>query len=266
MLKNRVITALWGLPLVILAVWFDWPLPWLTLLVALWGVLAAIEFYRMTGVWKTLALTVFGLVWTLLFILQPHLDYAQSIPMLLTSCVIISLIILIFLRDREGVFQRWAWMLAGIFYIGWLLGFFVALRLEGGRGWVFLALFATFASDTAAYFIGKAFGRHKLAPSISPGKTLEGAIAGVCGAAVASLLITFIPSLQIGLGYGQAIALGLLISVFGQTGDLAESLLKRSTGVKDSGNLLPGHGGILDRTDSLLFAGAVAYYFFLLVK
>jgi phosphatidate cytidylyltransferase len=163
--------------------------------------------------------------------------------------------------------------MGGILYTGWLLGLFVALRLEpgtpsfphAGRDFVYLALFATFASDSAAYFIGRAIGRHKLAPGISPGKTWEGGVAGVCGAVIISLLFTLATPLQLPLSYGQAIILGVLISVFGQIGDLAESLLKRNTGVKDSGNLMPGHGGLLDRMDSIVFAGVVVYLYYIFV-
>jgi phosphatidate cytidylyltransferase len=169
----------------------------------------------------------------------------------------------VFLPRKEGVFQRWAWMMAGILYVGWLLSILVSLRLEAGRNWLYLALFTTFASDSAAYFIGKAFGRHKMAPSISPGKTWEGAVGGVCGAVILSLLFTLATPLQLPLSYLQAIILGILISVFGQIGDLAESALKRSGGVKDSGNLMPGHGGLLDRMDSIVFAGAVVYLYYI---
>ncbi len=265
MLRKRIITALGGIPLVILAVWFDKPLPWLTVLAALWGLLAVYEFYRMTGVSKVRPLTVFGLVWTLLFVIQPHCPDARSLPLLLTSGITLSLIMLVFLPAKEGVFQHWAWMIAGILYTGWLLGLLVALRLEAGRDWLYLALFATFASDSAAYFIGRSIGRHKLAPGISPGKTWEGAAAGVCGAVIISLLFTLATPLQLPLSYGQAIILGVLISVFGQIGDLAESLLKRNTGVKDSGNLMPGHGGLLDRMDSIVFAGVVVYLYYIFV-
>jgi phosphatidate cytidylyltransferase len=265
MLRKRVVTALGGIPLVILAVWFDKPLPWLTVLAALWGLLAVYEFYRMTGVSKVRPLAIFGMVWTLLFILQPHLDYAQKVPLLLTSGVTLSLIMLVFLPTKEGVFHRWAWMMAGSLYTGWLLGLLVALRLDAGKSWLYLALFTTFASDSAAYFIGRAIGRHKLAPVISPGKTREGAVAGVCGAVIICLLFTLDTPLQLPISYGQAIILGALISVFGQTGDLAESLLKRNTGVKDSGNLMPGHGGLLDRMDSIVFAGVVVYLYYIFI-
>jgi len=260
MLGKRVITALWGIPLLGVAIWFDKPLPWFTILVAIWGVLAAFEFYRMVNTSGVSPLTYFGLIWTLLFILSPHFNYDFLIPFLLTSAVILSLIWLLLLPQKEGAFVGWAWTIAGILYVGWLLSYFVALRgLDAGRDWVFFTLFTTFGSDTAAFFTGRTWGRHYLAPNISPGKTWEGAIAGVLGAIIVSLALTTLFSLP--LGYGHAIFLGLLVSILGQLGDLVESLLKRNMGVKDSGKLLPGHGGVLDRIDSVVFAGVVVYYY-----
>jgi len=265
MLKKRVIPALWGIPLLIAAVWFDQPLPWFTILVAIWGLLAVLEFYKLVNTSKVPPLTYFGLTWTLLFILSPHFNYELVIPILLTSAVILSLLWLLRHPQKEGAFIGWAWTMAGILYIGWLLSYFVALRgLDNGRGWVFLALFATFGSDTTAFFIGRALGKHHLAPRISPGKTWEGSIAGAFGSVIVSLVLVTLFSLP--LGYGWTILLGLLVSAFGQLGDLVESLLKRNMGVKDSGRLLPGHGGFLDRIDSVVFAGIVVYYFVLIVQ
>ena len=262
MLKQRVITALWGIPLLIAIIWFGGELGF-TILIAVAGLIAVFEFYNMVAAAKLPPLTYFGLIWTLLFILSPHFHYDFLIPLLLTSAVIPSLIWLLLRPQKEGAFIGWAWTIAGILYVGWLLSYFVALRgVDGGRNWVFLALFTTFGSDTAAFFIGRAFGRHHLAPSISPGKTWEGAIGGIFGAIIVSLLFTLPTPLQLQhLIYWQAILLGLAVSVFGQLGDLVESLLKRNMGVKDSGRLIPGHGGVLDRIDSVVFAGIVVYYY-----
>ncbi len=261
-MKRRVITALWGIPLLIAAVWFDQPLPWFTVLVAIWGLGAAFEFYRMTNPSRLPPVTYFGLVWVVLFIISPHFDPGFTTPLLLTSAVALSLIWLLLERKKEGAFNGWAWTVAGIFYIGWLLSYLVALRgLDDGRNWVFFALIITFASDTAAFFTGRTIGKHHLAPQISPAKTWEGAIGGILGAIVISLLFTLPTPLGLPLSYGQAVLLGLLVSVFGQLGDLVESLLKRNTGVKDSGRLVPGHGGALDRMDSIIFAGIVVYYY-----
>ncbi len=265
MLKKRVITALGGILLVIVTVWFDKPLPWFTILVVILGLLAAFEFYRMVAVSGVLPLTYFGLVWTLLFILGPHFDYDFTIPLLLTSAMVLSLIWLVLRPKKKGAFIDWAWTIAGILYVGWLLSYLVALRLDAGRNWVFFALFTTFASDTTAFFVGRALGKHHLALRISPGKTWEGTIAGVLGAIIASLFFILPTPLSLHLGLGQVILLGFLVSVFGQLGDLVESLLKRNMGVKESGKLMPGHGGILDRLDSVAFAGIVVYLYYIFI-
>ena len=258
MLKKRIITALWGVPLLIAVIWFGEP--WFSLVVAIWGLLAVFEFYRLVAASKVPPLIYFGLIWTLLFILSPHFNYDLLIPLLLTSIVILPLIWLILRPQKELAFVRWAWTIAGILYVGWLLSHLVALRgLDAGRDWVFFALFITFASDTSAFFVGRALGRHHLAPRISPGKTWEGAVAGVFGAIMVSLLLVTLLGLP--LSYWQAILLGLVVSIFGQLGDLVESLFKRNMGAKESGRSIPGHGGALDRIDSVVFAGIVVYYY-----
>ncbi len=138
--------------------------------------------------------------------------------------------------------------------------------LPDGRNWVFLALFTTFASDTFAFFVGRTWGRHRLAPHISPKKTWEGSVGGASGAALTGMLFTLPTPLQLPFTIWSAALLGLAVSMFGQLGDLTESLLKRNAGVKDSGNLIPGHGGALDRMDSVIFAGVVVYYFVVLTQ
>lgn len=269
MLKQRVITALVGIPFLIAAVWFDEPLPWFTVLVAILGLLAVLEFYRLVAASKVPPLTYFGLIGTLFFILsrdsdllsvlETQFDLSPIMPLLLTSLVLLSLVWLLFRAGKEEAYASWAWTMAGVLYVGWLLSYLVALRLDAGRDWVFLALFTTFGSDTNAFFVGRLLGKHRLAPRISPAKTWEGAIGGVLGAVIVSLVIVSV--LGMPLSYGQAILLGLLVSVFGQLGDLVESLLKRNMGIKESGNLVAGHGGVLDRMDSVLFAGVVVYYY-----
>jgi len=126
---------------------------------------------------------------------------------------------------------------------------------------VFLVLFVTWVSDTTAFLVGRRLGRHKLAPAISPGKTWEGTIGGICAGIAVSTLFFTPTSFQLPLSPGQTILLGALTSILGQLGDLFESLFKRNLGVKDSGKLMPGHGGILDRIDSLILAGIVVYYY-----
>jgi len=276
MLKQRIITSLWFVPLLVVVVWFGDELGF-TILMVVFGILAALEFYRMVAISKAPPLTYFGLIWTaffilsrnseLLSILESHFNPDLLMPLLLASAVVLSLIGLLARRQKEGAFTSWAWTIAGILYVGWLLSYLVALRgLDGGRNWVFFVLFVTWVSDTTAFFIGRRFGRHKLAPSISPGKTWEGTIGGICGAILMSILFFTPTPFYLPLIYWQAILLGVLVSIFGQVGDFVESLLKRNMGVKDSGKLMPGHGGILDRIDSIVFAGIVVYYYALLYK
>ena len=261
MLRKRVITALCGFPLLIAAIWFEQPLPWFAILIGLWGGLAAFEFYRLVAGAEVQPLTYFGLIWTLLFIFSPHFDPSFSRQLILTSGIALSLVWLLLRRQKKEAFAGWAWTMAGILYIGWMLSYLVALRgVEDGRNWVFLALLANSGSDTAAFFIGRAWGKHHLAPNISPHKTWEGAIAGVSGAILVSLFFILPTPLHLNLRYWQAILMGLAISISGQLGDLIESLFKRNMGAKDSGKLVAGHGGFLDRIDSVIFAGIAVYY------
>ena len=266
MLKKRIITVLWSFPLAIIAIWFDKPLPWFTILMVVLGILAVLEFYRITAVTSVKSHAFLGVIWAVLFILSPHFDYDFLMPLLLASALVLFTGLLLLRPQREGAFANWAWTMAGLLYVGWLLSYLVALRLDAGRNWVFFVLLVTIASDTAAFFVGRAVGKYRLAPYISPHKTWEGAIAGVGGAIIVSFLFTLPTPFALPLSYGQAILLGFLVSVFGQLGDLLESLMKRKTGVKESGKLMPGHGGILDRMDSVIFAGMVVYYFFLITQ
>ena len=276
MLKNRIVTSAWAIPLLGVIIWFGEP--YFTILIAIVGLLAAMEFYRLTKGLKAQPLTIFGVIWTILLIvirnptihswLASHIDVELLIPTIITFGMAVSLILLLTRKTKLGAFTDWAWTFAGILYIGLLLSYLVTLRgLDNGRSWVFLAIFATFGSDSAAYFVGKAIGKRKLAPDISPKKTWEGAIGGLVGAMAVSLLFLLPTPVQLTayLNWWQIIIVGLLISVFGQLGDLVESLLKRNTGVKDSGNIFPGHGGMLDRMDSIVFAGVVVYYVVILL-
>jgi phosphatidate cytidylyltransferase len=148
-----------------------------------------------------------------------------------------------------------------VLYIGGLAAPLALLQRDAahGRAWVLLAIGVTFGNDTGAYFGGKAFGRHKLYPKISPAKTVEGGIGGL----VASLVIMFAVRATVApwLTVSDCLAVALPAAVLGPIGDLVESLMKRAAGVKDSGHLIPGHGGMLDRIDALLFVGAWIYVY-----
>jgi phosphatidate cytidylyltransferase len=170
--------------------------------------------------------------------------------------------------DIPGAVPAAAATLLGACYLGGLGGALAALRAlppaDVGAWRLTLLLAIIMSADTLAFFAGSAFGRHKLAPRISPGKTLEGLAGGLVGGILAALVVRRLglPNLPL----VDAIALGAIVSALGVVGDLAESLLKRWAGVKDSGALFPGHGGMLDRLDSLLFGAPVLYYYFLILR
>jgi phosphatidate cytidylyltransferase len=263
MLKHRVITAAVGVPLVILAIWFGDPWPWFTLLIAAAALAGTYEFYLMANFDRREPLLYLGLLCSLALVLSPHYR-SPVLPIVITATVLISLICLLCRPAKEGAFRNWAWTIVGALYIGWMLSYWLNLRgLEDGRNWVYLAMLTTFANDTGAFFIGRARGKRRLAPAISEAKTWEGAIGGLICAILGAVVIATVLNLisPFNFRYWQIILLGFLIGLFAQIGDLVESLLKRNIGVKESGNLLPGHGGILDRFDSLIFVGAVVYYY-----
>ncbi len=270
MLRQRVLSAAVFVPIVFASIWFG--NPWFSIVVAIAAILGVIEFYAMVSQRGWQPLTVFGTLWTLFFIFNAYYApkyssdnlYIIVTSALITSAVALSLLWIPFLRSSgEKAAVSWASSLAGIFYMGWLLSYWVLIMNSyggdwNGRDWVLIALFSTFAVDTAAYFVGRALGRHKMAPTISPGKTWEGAAGGLLGALVAVIVLALL--LDINISYWQMVLLGFLIAVFAQLGDLVESKLKRSAGVKEASKLIPGHGGILDRLDSIVFTGVVVYY------
>jgi phosphatidate cytidylyltransferase len=162
--------------------------------------------------------------------------------------------------DAATALDDWLWTVGAVLYIGLLGSHLVLTReLDNGRDWVYLAVIATFANDTASYFVGRAIGRRALAPHISPGKTVEGALGGFAGAIAAAVLLNYFLGLR--LEAALIVPLAVLIPLASQVGDLAESILKRGMQVKDASQLLPGHGGFMDRLDSILLTSVVVYYF-----
>jgi phosphatidate cytidylyltransferase len=183
-------------------------------------------------------------------------------PAVLTVAVALVLSAPLLSRGPLGT-EPVALTVVGLVYVSWFLGHTLALhgRPEGGRLVLFLVA-VTWAGESAAYLVGSALGRHKLLPQISPNKTLEGAVAQVTVAVVAAAVVAgwLLPDWSM----ARTVPAGVILGVVGQAGDLAESAMKRAAGVKDTGGLLPGHGGVLDRLDSLLFNGPALYYYLVL--
>ena len=163
-------------------------------------------------------------------------------------------------RETGSFFETLGKDFFGLFYLPLFMPFFILIRNQAeGILWIFFLLAVNYAGDTAAYYVGRTWGRHKLAPRVSPQKTIEGSLGGLIANGLTALIFQ-----QTGLarcGAGEIMLVGGVIGVSSQFGDLTESLLKRAAGSKDSGSLFPGHGGFLDRVDSLLFPAPWLYYY-----
>lgn len=173
--------------------------------------------------------------------------------------LLFALVFLFRVRDMSKIAGELALLFTGFLYVPFLLAHFILLRQSlHGISWIFLMLVVVMCGDTFAYYVGTSLGKRRLYPAVSPKKSVEGSFGGLVGSVVGALIVkgTFFPELTI----MACIVTALVLGVLGQLGDLFESLLKRSFGVKDSGVIVPGHGGILDRLDSLLFAAPAAYY------
>jgi phosphatidate cytidylyltransferase len=257
MLRQRIITTTILLPILLAAIWFGEL--WLVLLLTVVAAAGSYEFYRLDLNGKLIPLHYFGIITIIALLMIPYFSPGITVTHILSLAVIISLVWLLFTNHKEQAFNRWSWTMAGLLYLGLMPSYWVKLRcIEYGRDYVFWLISIIIINDVAAYFVGRALGKHALAPKISPRKTWEGA----AGALIASILVSvaFYFSGILPLHCWQLVWIGLLLSVVSQMGDLIESLLKRNKSVKDSGNLLPGHGGILDRVDSYIITATAAYY------
>lgn len=235
--------------------------PWaLTLLLITVGSMALLELYRM-GFQSRVnrPLVIVGLVAFVLVLARSHVSLRLE-ELLIASGLLIT-IATFFLPDSME--QRWkdgALTFFGIVYIGFTLSTAVATRsLQGGEYLILFLAVVTWASDTGAYYAGTLWGKHLLMPSISPKKTVEGVLGGLVLAIAAALLAQLWFASQLSLWDG--LVLGIFLTLSGLVGDLFESAIKRRQGVKDSGGILPGHGGMLDRLDSLLFTAPTFYYY-----
>jgi phosphatidate cytidylyltransferase len=268
MLGKRVLVAAILLPVGMAAIWAGgW---YLTALVAIFMCLAAWEYvtlFRLGGLQPAQVLVIAG---TLLLVVGRYINGFESAPWMISLLVLLGMTyhLVAYERGRNQSGTDFAVTMAGILYIGWLGAYFISLRnLPEGMWWILVVLPAVWFADSGAYFIGKAFGRHRLSPRLSPKKTWEGYLGGILVAVILTPLLVVL--LRDGAGPDSAITplrgvfVALVMSILPTLGDLGESMIKRQMGVKDSGNLLPGHGGAFDRVDSWLWAVVLGYYMIL---
>lgn len=254
MLHLRVMSAVIGIPIIILAVWYGHWVLWIFFL-AIYA-LASLE---MSVILKGLKLNpekwlihIAGLI----IFTSAYLYKDEYIGLTYVFLVIVNLLMMAFLYPRTSPLDVFG-NLTMVLYLGNFVFVYLTRELENGFLWVLLLLTTTWASDTFAYFVGRALGRHKLAPLLSPKKTVEGALGGIIGAVItACIFVNYIPSVSVIV----LMTLGVFIGIAALLGDLVESALKRQAGIKDAGQIIPGHGGFMDRFDSLLLTAPLVYY------
>jgi len=265
-LRARVLSVLVLLPGVLLLMYLG-GIPW-AIGVALVG---AIAWGEMSGLLQRSNFAVdrlVGLVFIGAAIAEAYVRGAGALQAdllrpLLALLIIASLIYALYDRSEHPT-SNWAITVASALYLGFMLSHFVTLRERGnGLNWVIFAFSMTWIGDTAAYFVGSAVGKHRLWPRISPKKTWEGLAGEIGSCLVAGPLLG--PWL-VGITWWQGALIGILVAILGTFGDFAVSLLKRMAHIKDSSQLIPGHGGILDRLDSLMFTFPLITYFALIVS
>jgi phosphatidate cytidylyltransferase len=226
---------------------------------------AVLEYHRMVlgqgALWEKGEILIVALLLTAAFI-----DGDARLVLATLTLSVLSVFFIYLLRIREAAFEVLpvAKVAFGILYVPLTLGHFILVRRsDQGVLWIFFILVLAFAGDIAAFYVGRTWGRRKLLPLVSPGKTEEGILGLVAGSVLGCLIFRqlFLPALPL----VHTVALGISGSVIGQLGDLCESAIKRASGVKDSGVILPGHGGLLDRLDCLIFIVPFVYYYRLFV-
>lgn len=235
-----------------------------TAAIALFLGVAAWEFWRIFsqgGYHPSRALLIGG---TVFFILFRQLFGFQNTDISLVAIIFIAMFthILAFEHGNTCAACDFSITLTGILYLGWLGGYFISLRnLSGGAWWLLIVFSASWIADGGAYFIGSRFGKKAMAPKVSPKKSWEGYLGGLVTSIFFTTLLAWVWHLKMPMiTPGEGAVAALAIAGFSPLGDLGMSMIKRQFGVKDSSNLIPGHGGVLDRLDSLLWAAAIGYY------
>ena len=253
----RVITAVIGIPLVALMVWLDGI--WFTLFAISIGVIGTSELYRLWPNILSKPLATTGLMWTALIGIIGYFGYYWVTLFSVGLSIAVSVPISLGFQSQSNFWKRWLLFAAGPIYVGFCLTHSILiLKLTKGTELIVSTVTTVFTNDTVAYIVGKNFGRNHIYGTISPNKTLEGTLGGLAISTVIFPAICNIFSLPFNIL--ESTILGLMIGLSAQLGDLLESFLKRKAKVKHSGNILPGHGGILDRLDSIVFPILIIYY------
>ena len=259
---KRWVTGLVAVPILIFIV-YQGGLVFVAL-ISIVSVIALWEYFRIISNTTTAThpvMTGLGFISAVCIILAAHYSKLDlCLAALALNLIGVGILSLIQYKHNPDILGTIRFQLQGMLYIPLLLMFLVLIRdLPDGMKWIFFILSVVFAGDTGAFYVGSNLGRHKLCPAVSPGKTIEGAVGGLAANIAVGALIKwlFFDSLP----WGTALVFFLSIGAIGQVGDLFESEMKRSSNIKDSGTILPGHGGILDRIDALLFVAPVAYLF-----
>jgi len=254
--RNRILAAVVGLAILLPALFLGGETA-VQVLASLVLLIGADEYARMAvpgdrGAWGLLLVASFLLFSALLW--APHLAMGL-LALLSVTCLLYGMIAVAPVEQGAQVGLR---LVAGLVYLPVLWSYIVLVRMfDGGLGWLFMVLTTTWFSDTGAYFAGRFLGSHKLFERVSPKKTWEGVFGGIAAGIGGAFLVRAIAFPE--LHWGHAIAIGALLVAAGVLGDLTESMLKRAYGVKDSGWIIPGHGGILDRVDGLLYSAPVLW-------
>ena len=262
-MARRIGSAAIGLPLLFAVVWAGGI--WFTLTVAAAAAVAALELVHLSSARGGRSVAAFAVLPIVAVVIYAHYvpvsgSYVSVLAWLSTAAAFASMLWFLMAAPSGGAAGTVVLTIAVAALVGGTLLHAPMLReIDQGREWVIYLIAITFASDTSAYLVGRAVGRLKLAPRISPGKTWEGAIGGIAGGMAASAAAVALLSLDVSLF--EAIGAGAGLSIVGQLGDLGESKLKRLAGAKDSGVVVPGHGGILDRLDSIVWNLVVVYHF-----
>ncbi|HSV86028.1 MAG TPA: CDP-archaeol synthase [Levilinea sp.] len=265
MLKERLLVVIIGLPILIAVITTG---GWLFTLVmtAVLGV-AAWEFWRLFshgGFAPSRPILVGGVI--LLAFTRGSIGF-QYADLIATGLILVGMAVQVFrfARHVKTAATDFCITMAGILYLGWLGAYFFSLRsLPEGQWWFLVALPAVWLADAGAFLFGRKFGRHRMAPLVSPNKTWEGYVGGIITATLLTPLLAALWQLAApGIRIEIAAVLGFVIAIVSPLGDLGESMIKRQIGVKDSSNILPGHGGMMDRLDTWIWAAAIGYYLIL---